>query len=144
MEYWTAFVCEETTQIWWKNIPVEQRKQFPKYTQDLEWFVSLPTRVKNLINHRHQVDALEGYCFSSGEKKVMVLPDRVEKQISTESNYFQATWQHPNTKLKIIYRNIKTASTQGKIHNVWHATKTYHACKKIRKIQPILRIKVNQ
>lgn len=34
------------------------------------------------------------------EKKVIVLPDKVEKQVSAELNSFLVTWLHPRTKLK--------------------------------------------
>lgn len=34
------------------------------------------------------------------EKKVIVLPDKVEKQVSAEMNSFLVTWLHPRTKLK--------------------------------------------
>lgn len=74
-------------------------------------------------------------CFRSGEKNQPLSKGcsglKLKKQASKESNCFQETQLHPNTKLKNIQMIAKIFSTQeSKIHHVWHPIKNCQACKK--------------
>ena len=135
----------------WRNYPSLRKEHLKEARETISKVHTRPGMVCIPTNQSGKPHKLWGIKLilqkniaSVVEKKVIVLPDKVEKQVSAELNSFLVTWLHPRTKLKNTeYTMLKwPAHNKVKFTSGIQQKTTMHA--KSRKMQPTVRRKVTQ